>query len=93
MPGGDGGPELVVVVEMPGGDKFGDLFAEGIADALDGRQASPPHQLFEVLLEGLQPPCGIGVSDDLEGRLPLELEVNADLFECADDVFFELIWP
>ena len=90
MPGRDGGPELVVILKMSRRDEFGDLFAEGIADALDGRQAAPPHQLFEVLLEGLQPPCGIGVSDDLEGRLPLELEVNADLFEVRMMSFFEI---
>ena len=88
MPGRDGGPELIVIVEAPRRDEFGDLFAEGLADALDGRQAAPPHQLFEALLEGLQAPRRVGVGDGLERRLALELEEHADLFEDADDVFF-----
>ena len=60
---------------------------EGLADALEGRQAAAPHQLLEALLEGLQAPRRVCVGKGLEGRLALELEEHGDLFEDADDVF------
>ncbi len=43
---------------------------------------------MEVLLQGVQATGRIGVSNGLEGRLPLELEEHGDLLEDADDIFF-----
>ena len=86
--GRDGGFQLVVVGEVPGGDELGDLVHEGIAEALEFAEALLGDEFLQRLGQALQRACGVLVGAGLEGVLALEFEEGANLGEHGGDLLF-----
>ena len=79
-PGGDRRLEILVILQAAGGDEFGDLLLERLANAFELAQARFGDQLVERLAQGLDRAGGVLIGAGLERVLTLQLQQrpNAD---------------
>ncbi len=71
--------QLVVIRQSPGGEKFADLLADGLADALGSVHPAAGHELRQVAVKLLQNPCRRLVRPDFERIVPLERQQHGDI--------------
>lgn len=78
--------------EMAGGDQFGDLRSDALADAGQRRQLRLCDEGVEIFSEARDAVCGYFVGPRLEGILALDLEIGAHLAQrlhhsrCVDGI-------
>ncbi len=81
QPGRRGGFEVLVIGEFAGGDEFGDLFLDGVADAFDLGQALFGDQFLQRFAERFEGAGGIRVGPGFEGILALQLQQHPNVFQ------------
>jgi hypothetical protein len=76
---GHGSFEVVVILELPGGDEFGDLLLERVADAFEFAEAFFLHEFLQWLIQALDDARAVEIGACFERILALEFQQGSDL--------------